>query len=218
MTAFLHCYHHGATAFLCYTQLIGHTPVSWVPITLNLTVHVVMYWYYFQAARGIRIWWKEWITRLQIAQFVIDLGMPPQPPSKGLKLTTETGFVYYATYNYYVDKFFPSLPHEGTCGGEEFAAFTGCATLSSYLVLFISFYAATYKKASRKDKPSTLAMSTRIPSEAIHELERKKMPTMMESSETAVDALHCAEGLMKAAGTSIVSTTHDLHLLGGGTK
>ena len=33
-----------------------------------------MYWYYFQSARGVKIWWKKYITVMQITQFVIDLG------------------------------------------------------------------------------------------------------------------------------------------------
>ncbi|OLN86790.1 putative elongation of fatty acids protein 1 [Colletotrichum chlorophyti] len=157
---FLHCYHHPATALLCFTQLIGDTPISWVPITLNLTVHVVMYWYYFQTARGVKVWWKQWITRLQIAQFVLDLG-----------------FVYFASYDVFADYYFGDwLPHVGRCGGKLFAAVAGGSILTSYLVLFIMFYISTYKKAGRRaaEKKSKAAVPAtsekgRIVAEAANE-------------------------------------------------
>ena len=56
-------------------MLCVRTPVSWVPITLNLGVHVVMYFYYALAAVSTKpIWWKRYLTTMQILQFVLDLG------------------------------------------------------------------------------------------------------------------------------------------------
>lgn len=127
---FLHVYHHTLTMVLCFTQLNGTTSVSWVVITLNLFVHVIMYFYYFLASCGIHPWWKKYVTTLQIVQFVIDLG-----------------FVYYCTYQLIASRYYPTLlPHRGTCSGTEEAAVFGCALLSSYLLLFVQFFQRTYSK------------------------------------------------------------------------
>jgi len=42
------------------------------------------------------------------------------------------------------------MPNAGKCAGEEFAAFAGMGIISSYLLLFISFYFATYKKDGKR--------------------------------------------------------------------
>ncbi|CAE6413613.1 unnamed protein product [Rhizoctonia solani] len=140
--AFLHVFHHAATALLCFTQLNGRTSVSWVPIVLNLTVHVFMYYYYWATAGGRKIWWKKYLTTMQITQFVIDLFA-----------------VYFASlhvpsigYSYFSATYWSFLPNMGTCSGTEGAALFGCALLTSYLFLFIDFYIRTYKKAPVKGK------------------------------------------------------------------
>lgn len=130
--AFLHVYHHSATAVLCYTQLNGGTSISWTVITLNLFVHVIMYYYYWATAAGYKIWWKKYVTVMQITQFILDLGL-----------------VYFGTYSHFAYSR-GWKPCVGDCAGSEFAALQGCAILSSYLVLFIMFYRKTYKKAGDK--------------------------------------------------------------------
>jgi hypothetical protein len=58
--------------------------------------------------------------------------------------------VYFASYTYFTSTYFPWMPNAGNCAGEEFAAFAGMGIISSYLVLFISFYFATYKKDGKR--------------------------------------------------------------------
>jgi len=93
--------------------------------------------YYYYARTTVikkRVWWKKYLTTLQIVQFVIDIFL-----------------IYGATYTYFAFNYFPLLPNFGNCNGEPVMAIIGCAVITSYLFLFIDFFKKTYK--GKKSSP-----------------------------------------------------------------
>ncbi|KAJ3567251.1 hypothetical protein NP233_g6483 [Leucocoprinus birnbaumii] len=134
---FLHVYHHAATAWLCYLILYARVPGAWTAISLNLTVHVVMYYYYYATAGGARFWWKEYLTVTQIGQFIIDLLM-----------------IIYGVYEHYAHNYYQYLPHSGDCslGRLKHGELYTFAIFLSYLGLFVNFYMQTYTRLPSKSK------------------------------------------------------------------
>ncbi|PWN25542.1 putative FEN1-fatty acid elongase [Jaminaea rosea] len=135
---FLHVYHHSATALLCFSQLHGKTSVSWFVIVLNLAVHVVMYMYYAASTLRLRLPWKKAVTILQISQFFGAIGV-----------------CVFAAYSHWSSKW--GLSRHGGCAGKEYAAVAGVVCLTSYLFLFLGFYAKTYKNDGKKGGKKVVA-------------------------------------------------------------
>lgn len=131
-TPFLHVYHHAATLVLCLTQLRGQTSLQWLVVTINLFVHVAMYAYYALQTLGYNVWWKRYITVLQIAQFVVVVAVC----GAGFLITPMTAV--------------GMLPMENRCHGDVASQTFGMAILVSYLFLFIQFYDRTYSPTHKK--------------------------------------------------------------------
>lgn len=71
--SFLHVYHH-SSIFMVYWALVNTDTdgdIYWT-ILLNGFIHFVMYTYYFLALHmpSKDIWWKKYVTQLQLIQFV----------------------------------------------------------------------------------------------------------------------------------------------------
>lgn len=109
-----------------------------------------MYYYYFRTASGAKIWWKRYLTTMQIVQFIIDLFI-----------------IYFCTYTYFAYTYYPFLPNKGSCAGTEGSALFGCGLLSSYLLLFINFYRITYQKKQSLKKASAAAANAQAKSKKI---------------------------------------------------
>ncbi len=74
---FLHLYHHTVVPILGWLamKLAPMAPPLFMFVLLNSLVHIIMYSYYALAAFGPKIqkylWWKKYITQLQLTQFAI---------------------------------------------------------------------------------------------------------------------------------------------------
>jgi len=140
---FIQWYHHSATLWLTYTQIAGRSTVQWIPITLNLAVHVLMYYYFFMTALGRQVWWKKYLTAFQIIQFFIDLI-----------------FCYYCGVLIFFAANYPDVFPGYTCNASFGAASVGIYILTSYFFLFIHFFMKTYKRpeaTSRKTEQTKKA-------------------------------------------------------------
>ena len=111
---FLHVYHHSSVVALALLY-VRYTFCEQVPILvfLNSFVHVFMYAYYFLAALGPemqkRLWWKKYITAMQLIQFVIlllSMAGALVLGCEGNKLTMCSTMAYVSYFLYLFGKFY----------------------------------------------------------------------------------------------------------------
>jgi hypothetical protein len=133
-TPAMHVFHHAATLVLCYTQLADDTAVQWVPILLNLGVHVVMYAYYAAVTMAVNIRWKRRLTVAQIAQFAIDV--PSCAACLALRINAERGWGWLRGANTW-------------CRGTHRAGICGISLLAVYLCLFVDLHRRTAERKSK---------------------------------------------------------------------
>jgi fatty acid elongase 3 len=187
---FLHWYHHSMTLFLCFTQLMGRTSISWVPIVLNLCVHVIMYYYYARTAISSKpVWWKKHLTTLQITQFVIDLA------AINFVMYIGTVMLYRPFWESLlsIELWHPSWGSLGRglssdldygaevkCHGTYPAGVCGWLILSSYLLLFIQFFLKTYNSNSKKKKNNAMTKDGKKQKAAENNLQNSELQNLKE--------------------------------------
>lgn len=119
----LHVFHHALVPLVIYlVASFSMTPFSGFLIVMNALVHVVMYSYYFLATYpsiSPYLWWKKYITRIQIGQFILAL-------------------VYFSSGYILLPKLCNDPP--------MVAVVTNLLSAVIFLMLFLSFYSGAYRK------------------------------------------------------------------------
>jgi fatty acid elongase 3 len=118
----LHVWHHFSVIYICWFATSDRMMSAWIHGSINSFVHILMYYYYaMQSVNPRKVWWRKYITSIQIVQFVIDL-------------VSSLLFIYFKLY---VDM--------NCIGSWRFWFFSNLVGLS-YLYLFVDLYNKENKK------------------------------------------------------------------------
>ena len=128
-TPFIHLYHHGMTVFFAFLHLHEQTCIAWTMPILNLSVHVFLYAYFALHDLGVAVWWKRYLTLMQVSQFYLTF-IPSLVALVPRVLFTVS----------------PTLPFAHACHGSWTGVCLGIPLLCVYLYLFQSLYKDRYKQ------------------------------------------------------------------------
>jgi hypothetical protein len=140
----LHSYHLGATALLCYSNLVDETLVSWDVVTLNLLVHVIICIHYCRFSRGSCARWRQRMAWSRIPQSIVDMI-----------------FIYFAAYTCITSTYISWPPELGKCAGETVATVSALAVLSKYGLYFFALAYITYRDPNDFFHPDRIVENTR---------------------------------------------------------
>ncbi|KAH7953292.1 hypothetical protein HPB49_006922 [Dermacentor silvarum] len=114
----LHVGHHVLVVFTgWFGMTYGPDGQALLMIHVNTFVHVVMYTYYFLTLLGPRfqsyLWWKRYLTQLQIAQFIFMLVHAPiplfvdcgYPLAHVLVIMSQVAFYFFMFVRFYVQSY-----------------------------------------------------------------------------------------------------------------
>jgi len=135
---FLHVWHHTSVIALVCKSLQHRLLMSWLTGFLNSSVHIFMYYYYFVRSLGMDVWWRKYITKVQILQFIFDA-------------LTSLPFLFFRMSG-------------SACSGTWESWVGGNFVGFSFLVLFIQFYNDSYKRKPTAASTAHAAGSSRASS------------------------------------------------------
>jgi len=124
---FLHVWHHTSVIVLVCKSVQHSLLFAWWTGLNNCFVHIFMYYYYCMRSLNREVWWRQYITKAQIVQFLIDA-------------LTSVPFVYYRMTG-------------NNCSGTWASWAGGNFVGLSFFILFVKFFNDNYKQK----KPSKQA-------------------------------------------------------------